>query len=260
MKIATFNVNGINARLPRLLEYLAEAKPDVVCLQELKTADESFPEAAISDAGYGAVWHGQKGFNGVAILARGETPVETQRGLPGDPDDSHSRYIEAIVGGIRIASIYLPNGNPQPGPKFDYKLKWFERLIEHARALLALEVPVVLAGDYNVCPEDRDAWSMSAMANDALVQPDSRAAFRRLVFQGWTDALRQIHPHDDHLYSFWDYQAGCWPRNAGLRIDHLLLSPQLADRLVDAQVDRQPRAREKSSDHTPVWVEITAQH
>lgn len=256
MKIATFNVNGINARLPRLIEWLTEARPDVVCLQELKTSDESFPEAAIRDAGYGAVWHGQKGFNGVAILARDAQPRELRRGLPGDPDDTHSRYLEAEVGGLTVASIYLPNGNPVPGPKFDYKLQWFERLIAHAGELLAQEVPVVLAGDYNVCPEDRDAFSMKAMATDALVQPESRSAWRRLVFQGWTDALRLIHPNDDRLYSFWDYQAGCWPRNAGLRIDHLLLSPQAADRLIDAQVDRAPRAKEKSSDHTPVWVSL----
>lgn len=256
MKIATFNVNGINARLPRLIEWLGEAQPDVVCLQELKTSDESFPEAAIAEAGYGAVWHGQKGFNGVAILARGVRPEEIRRGLPGDSDDTHSRYLEARVNGCVIASIYLPNGNPQPGPKFDYKLAWFERLIAHAEELLALEVPVVLAGDYNVCPEDRDAFSMQAMANDALVQPQSRTAYRRLLFQGWTDALRHVHPDDDKLYTFWDYQAGCWPRNAGLRIDHFLLSPQAADRLTDAQVDRTARAREKSSDHTPVWISL----
>ncbi len=256
MKIATFNVNGINARLPRLIEWLDEAKPDVVCLQELKTSDDTFPEAAISGAGYGAVWHGQKGFNGVAILAKGMKPQELRRGLPGDPDDTHSRYIEASVNGMVIASIYLPNGNPRPGPKFDYKLAWFERLIAHAGELLAQEVPVVLTGDYNVCPEDRDVFSMSAMANDALVQPESRSAYRRMIFQGWTDALRQIHPHDDKLYTFWDYQAGCWPRNAGLRIDHFLLSPQAADRLADAQVDRTARAKEKSSDHTPVWVTL----
>lgn len=256
MKIATFNVNGINARLPRLLEWLAEAQPDVACLQELKTSDETFPEAAIREAGYGAVWHGQKGFNGVAILAKGSDPREIRRGLPGDPDDSHSRYIEAEVNGTIIASIYLPNGNPQPGPKFDYKLAWFDRLNAHAAELLCAEVPTVLAGDYNVCPEDRDVFSMSAMAKDALVQPESRAAYRRLIFQGWTDALRQIHPDDDMLYTFWDYQAGCWPRNAGLRIDHFLLSPQAADCLLDAQVDRAARAKEKSSDHTPVWVRL----
>jgi exodeoxyribonuclease III len=256
MRIATYNVNGINARLPRLLEWLEEAQPDVACLQELKADDEKFPLKAIEEAGYGAVWHGQKGFNGVAILARGEAPVERRRGLPGDPDDTHSRYIEAEVNGVVIASLYLPNGNPRPGPKFDYKLAWMARLIEHARGLLAEEVPVVLAGDYNVIPTDADTFSVRAMQDDALMQPESRAALRTLLFQGWTDAIRARHPEPARLYTFWDYQAGAWARDAGFRIDHLLLSPQAADRLVDAHVDKAVRGREKASDHAPTWVEL----
>jgi exodeoxyribonuclease-3 len=257
MKIATFNVNGINARLPRLLEWLEEEKPDAVCLQELKADDAKFPEKAIRDAGYGVVWHGQKGFNGVAILARDADPVLIRQGLPGDPDDTHSRYVEAEVGDVVIASIYLPNGNPQPGPKFDYKLAWFERLIAHAGELFAAERPVVLAGDYNVIPTDAkdDVFSPTAMANDALTQPESRAALRRLLFQGWTDAIRTIHPRGP-VYTFWDYQAGAWARDAGFRIDHLLLSPAAADRLVDAGVDKEARGREKASDHTPVWITL----
>ena len=257
MKIATFNVNGIKARLPRLLEWLAEAQPDVACLQELKSSDETFPEADIRAAGYGAVWHGQKGFNGVAILARGRDPVERRRGLPGDPDDSHSRYIEADVDGVIVGSIYLPNGNPQPGPKFDYKLAWMERLIEHAATLKECEAPVVLAGDYNVIPTDSqdDVFSARAMADDALSQPESRAALRRLIFSGWTDAIRSRQP-EGPAYTFWDYQAGAWQRDAGFRIDHLLLSPAAADRLVDAGIDRNVRAGERASDHVPVWITL----
>jgi len=255
MRIATFNVNGIAARLPRLLEWLQDAKPDVACLQEVKCLDERFPAADIEATGYHVLVHGQKGFNGVAILSR--TPAtEVQRGLPGDDLDDHARYLEADVNGVRIASIYLPNGNPQPGPKFDYKLAWLKRLEARAAALLADEIPTVLCGDYNVAPEDRDVFSMTAMANDALVQPESRAAYRAILNQGWTEALRAVHPADDHLYTFWDYQAGCWPRNAGLRIDHFLLSPRLADRLINAGVDRDARAKEKASDHAPVWIEI----
>ena len=229
MKIATFNVNGIRSRLPRLLEWLEEARPDVVCLQEIKTADEIFPEKAIRDLGYDAIWHGQKSWNGVAILSRVGEIHETRRGLPGDPDDTHSRYIEAEVDGVVVGSIYLPNGNPQPGPKFDYKLAWMERLNAHAAALFAGERAVVLAGDYNVVPTDAkdDVFSARAMAADALMQPESRAAFRRLLHQGWTDAVRARHPTGP-VYTFWDYQAGCWQRNAGIRIDHLLLSPQAA--------------------------------
>jgi len=255
MKIATFNVNGINARLPRLLEWLDEAKPDVACLQELKADDSKFPEAAIRDAGYGAVWHGQKGFNGVAILARGRDPVEIRRGLPDDPDPSHSRYIEAAVDGVIIGSIYLPNGNPVPGPKFDYKLAWFDRLIDHAVALFASEQPVVLAGDYNVIPTDDrdDVYSARAMAQDALMQPESRAAFRRLCHQGWTDAIRVRHPAGP-IYTFWDYTMNAWPRDAGFRIDHLMLSPAAADQLLDAGVDKEVRGRDKASDHAPTWV------
>jgi len=256
MRIATYNVNGINARLPRLLEWLDEARPDVACLQEIKADGDKIPIQAIEDAGYGAIWHGQKGFNGVAILARGEQPVERRRGLPDDPDETHSRYIEAEIGGVVVASIYLPNGNPQPGPKFDYKLAWMDKLIDHAAALLAEEKPVVLAGDYNVIPKDIDTFSVRAMAADALTQPESRAALRRLIHQGWTDAIRARHPEPTRLYTFWDYQAGAWARDAGFRIDHLLLSPQAADRLIDADVDKAVRGREKASDHAPTWVEL----
>ncbi|MEG3178107.1 exodeoxyribonuclease III [Sphingomonas sp. RB3P16] len=255
MKIVTFNINGIKARLPRLLEYLAEQQPDVVCLQELKTSDETFPEADIRNAGYGVVWHGQKSWNGVAILAKGQDPVETQRGLEGEPEDEQSRYLEAEVDGVTIASIYLPNGNPRPGPKFDYKLRWMERLAARARVLLAQETPVVLAGDYNVIPNDDDTYSVRAMQEDALMQPESRAAFRTLVAQGWTDALRTRHPGGG-VWTFWDYQAGAWQRDAGFRIDHLLLSPIAADRLIDAAVDKDYRAREKASDHAPTWVTL----
>ena len=253
MKIVTFNVNGIKARLPRLIEYLSEQQPDIVCLQELKSSDDTLPIGDVEAAGYGAVWHGQKGFNGVAILARGTTPVERQKGLGGEPEDDHSRYIEAEVNGLIVASIYLPNGNPQPGPKFDYKLRWIDRLRARARDLLAEERPAVLAGDYNVIPNDDDTFSVSAMASDALMQPESRAGFRALVAQGWTDALRTRHPRGG-VWTFWDYQAGAWQRDAGFRIDHLLLSPQAADRLVDAGVDKDYRAREKASDHAPTWA------
>lgn len=255
MRIATFNINGIKARLPRLLEWLAETRPDVACLQEIKTADEGFPVAEFEAAGYGALWHGQKGFNGVAILARGETPVEVGRGLEGDPEDAHSRYLEADVGGVRVASLYLPNGNPQPGPKFDYKLRWMERLHARARQIWAEEVPAVLAGDYNVIPFDRDVWKPAAMADDALMQPESRAAYRTLLADGWTDALATRHPAGG-VWTYWDYQMNAWPRDAGFRIDHLLLSPAAADRLVDARVDRDYRGREKASDHAPVWVAL----
>jgi exodeoxyribonuclease-3 len=253
MKIATFNVNGIKSRLPRLLEWLEESAPDVVCLQELKTTDETVPDAAIRGAGYHALWSGQKSFNGVAILARGSEPVERRRGLPGDPDDVHSRYLEAVVQDVVVASIYLPNGNPQPGPKFDYKLAWFERLNRHAAELLAEGAPVVLAGDYNVVPTDADIYSPASWLDDALLQPASRDAYRRLLEQGWIDAIRTLHP-DAPIYTFWDYMRNRWPRNAGLRIDHLLLSPSVADRLVEAGVDRDVRGREKASDHAPAWV------
>jgi exodeoxyribonuclease-3 len=253
MRIATYNVNGIKARLPRLIEWLDEQKPDIVCLQELKSSDETLPIADIEAAGYHGVYHGQKGFNGVAILARGEKPIEVQKGLSGEPEDEHSRYIEADVFGIRVASIYLPNGNPQPGPKFDYKLRWFDRLTARATELMALEIPVVLAGDYNVIPTDDDIANPKAMIDDALMQPESRAAFRRLSALGLTDALEARHPKG-RLWTFWDYQAGGWQRDAGFRIDHLMLSPEAADRLVDAGVDKEYRGREKASDHAATWV------
>ena len=255
MKIATFNVNGINGRLPVLLRWLEQSQPDVVCLQELKAPDEKFPIKAINDAGYGAIWHGQKAWNGVAILARGSEPVETQRGLTGDPDDTHSRYIEAAVRGILVGCLYLPNGNPAPGPKFDYKLKWFERLMIRAADLLASGAPVVLAGDYNVIPTEMDVHKPERWVDDALFRPEVREAFHRLVAQGWTDALRQMHP-GERIYTFWDYFRNAFGRDAGLRIDHLLLSPSLAPRLRRAEVDREPRGWEKASDHTPVWIEL----
>jgi exodeoxyribonuclease-3 len=255
VKIVTYNINGIKARLPRLLEYLAEEQPDVVCLQELKTSDETFPEADIREAGYGVVWHGQKSWNGVAVLARGSDPVERQRGLDGEPEDEHSRYLEVEIGDLIVASIYLPNGNPRPGPKFDYKLRWIDRLAARARVLLAEERAVVLAGDYNVIPNDDDTYSVRAMQEDALMQPESRGGFRALVAQGWTDALRTRHPGGG-VWTFWDYQAGAWQRDAGFRIDHLLLSPIAADRLIDSGVDKTYRGREKASDHAPTWVTL----
>jgi len=255
MKVATFNVNGITARLPRLLEWLAESRPDVACLQELKTSDETFPVEALKQAGYGAIWHGQKGFNGVAILARGEEPVERRRGLPGDPDDTHSRYIEASAHGLIVGSIYLPNGNPQPGPKFDYKLAWFARLAEHARTLFASEQPVVLAGDYNVVATDEvgDIYSPRSYLNDALLQPATREAYRGLLAQGWTDSLQHLHP-GEAIYTYWDYFRNRFSRDAGLRIDHLLLNKPAAARLEQAGVDKHVRAREKPSDHAPTWI------
>jgi exodeoxyribonuclease-3 len=257
MKLATFNINGIRARLPRLLEWLEKEQPDVACLQELKCADDALPVRDIEAAGYGAVWHGQKGFNGVAILARGSTPALRRVGLPGDPDDTHSRYIEAEVDGLTVASLYLPNGNPVGTEKFSYKLAWMERLREHAADLLKDERAVVLAGDWNVLPEDRDVFSARAAANDALIQPETRAAWRRILYQGWTEALRALHPNEDRLYTFWDYTAGCWQRDAGFRIDHLLLSPIAADRLQAAGVHRWARGEEKASDHAPTWIELT---
>jgi exodeoxyribonuclease III len=253
VKIATYNVNGIKARLPRLIEWLTETQPDIVCLQELKSSDETIPVADVAAAGYQGIWHGQKGFNGVAILARGEPPVEVQKGLGGEPEDEHSRYIEADVLGVRVASIYLPNGNPQPGPKFDYKLRWMGRLNARAAELLALEMPVVLAGDYNVVPTDADISNPKILEGDALMQPESRAAFRRLGAQGWTDAVLMRHPANPP-WTFWDYQMNAWPRDAGFRIDHLMLSPEAADRLADAGVDRDHRGREKASDHAATWV------
>jgi exodeoxyribonuclease-3 len=257
MKIATFNVNGITARLPRLLEWLGEAQPDVVCLQELKTADETFPADAIKAAGYSAIWHGQKGFNGVAVLARGDDLVERRRGLPGDPDDTHSRYIEAQTHGLIVASIYLPNGNPQPGPKFAYKLAWFERLAAHAASLIGSDGPVVLAGDYNVVATDEicDIYSPRSYLNDALLQPETRSAYRSLLAQGWTDSLNHLHPGEP-IYTYWDYFRNRFARDAGLRIDHLLLNAPAAARLRTAGVDKFLRAREKPSDHAPTWITL----
>jgi exodeoxyribonuclease-3 len=255
-RLVTYNLNGIRARLPRLIEYLERERPDIVCLQELKCADDALPIGDIEAAGYHAVWHGQKGFNGVAILARSGEPMLRRVGLPGDPDDSHSRYIEAEIDGLVVASIYLPNGNPIGTEKFEYKLTWMERLREHAAGLLAAERPAVLAGDFNVIPEDRDTFSRRAMANDALFQPESQAALRRIVNQGWTDSLRALHPTEDKLFTFWDYQAGAWARDAGFRIDHLLCSPQAADRLQGAEVHKWARAEEKASDHAPVCIEL----
>ena len=255
MRIATFNINGIGSRLPALLEWLEETKPDVACLQELKAPQEKFPEAALADAGYGAIWLGQKSWNGVAILARGDAPQEVRRGLPGDDDDVQSRYLEAAVDGVLIACLYLPNGNPAPGPKFDYKLAWFERLISHAAELLSSGAPIVLAGDYNVMPTERDVYKPERWVNDALFRPETREAFHRLVAQGWCDALRTMHP-DETIYTFWDYFRNAYGRDAGLRIDHLLLSPALKPALRAANVDRDVRGRERPSDHAPTWIEL----
>lgn len=257
MRVATFNINGINGRLPVLLRWLAETAPDIVCLQELKAPQERFPVAAIRAAGYGAIWHGQRSWNGVAILARGADPIETQRGLPGDPDDSHSRYIEAAVAGMLVGCLYLPNGNPAPGPKFDFKLRWFERLGARAAELLTTGAPVILAGDFNVMPTDLDVYKPERWVDDALFRPEVRAAFHRLLAQGWTDALRARHP-GERVYTFWKYFRNAYARDAGLRIDHLLLSPALAERLGAAGVDRHVRGWDKASDHAPVWAEVEA--
>lgn len=256
MKIATYNVNGVNGHLPSLLRWLAESAPDVACLQELKAPEEKFPLAAIRDAGYGAIWHGQKSWNGVAILARGTEPVERRRGLPGDPEDLHSRYIEAVVDGVVIGCLYLPNGNPAPGPKLEYKLRWFERLTLHAKELLSSGGPVVLAGDYNVIPTELDVYNPARWLGDALFLPEVRNAFHSLVEQGWTDALRTLHP-EEKIYTFWDYFRNAFGRNAGLRIDHLLLNAPAAKRLVGAGVDREVRGWEKPSDHAPTWIELS---
>ncbi len=256
MKIATYNVNGVNARLPVLLRWLESTAPDVVCLQELKTPDEKFPADAIAEVGYNAVWHGQKSWNGVAILARDLEIRELRRDLPGDPDDSQSRYLEATVNNIIIGCLYLPNGNPAPGPKFNYKLHWFERLITHAASLLALEKPVILAGDFNVMPTDLDVYNPERWLNDALFRPEVRSAFHTLNKQGWTDAIRKLYPHEK-IYTQWDYVRNAYGRNAGLRIDHFLLSPQLNSCLIAAGVDQEVRGWEKTSDHAPVWIELT---
>ena len=255
MKIATFNVNGIGARLPALLRWLAEFKPDVACLQELKAPQDKFPEAAIREAGYSPIWHGQKSWNGVAILARGREPVESRRGLPGDPEDTHSRYIEARIDDVVVGCIYLPNGNPAPGPKFDYKLRWLDRLAKHAKDLLATDAPTVLAGDYNVIPTEIDVYKPERWVKDALFRPETREAFANVVAQGWTDAVRKLHPNE-RIYTFWDYFRNNFGRDAGLRIDHLLLSPSISGRLVSAGVDREVRGWEKASDHAPTWITI----
>ena len=253
MKVATFNINNVNRRLPNLLRWLAQAKPDIVCLQELKAADNDFPLRAINQAGYGAVWRGQKTWNGVAILARKAEPVLIRTELPGDPDDREARYIEAAVKGIIVTSIYLPNGNPQPGPKFDTKLAWFKRLRSHAAKFIKQDIPVVLAGDYNVAPTEFDIYPTRSWDKDALIQPKSRAAFKSLVAQGWCDAIRDRHPSKP-MFTFWDYKRNRWPRDAGLRLDHLLLSPVLAPRLIKAGVDRALRGEEGASDHAPAWI------
>ena len=255
MKIATYNVNGVNGRLPVLLNWLKESAPDIACLQELKAPQEKFPLQAIEEAGYTAVWHGQKSWNGVAILSRGSQPQEIRRALPGDDEDTHSRYIEAKVNGITIGCLYLPNGNPAPGPKFDYKLKWFERLTNHAAALYASGEPVILTGDYNVMPTEIDVYKPERWVEDALFRPETRAAFHKLTGQGWTDAIRKLYP-TDVIYTFWDYFRNAFGRNAGLRIDHFLLSPQLDKRLKAAGVDSYVRGWEKTSDHAPVWIEL----
>src|SRR5438309_8794245 len=253
MKIATFNINNINKRLANLTDWLEREQPDVACLQELKAEQGAFPESELTALGYRAVWHGQRSWNGVAILARHTEPVLTRIGLPGNPDDRHARYIEAAVNGILITSIYLPNGNPQPGPKFDYKLAWFQRLTSHAADLLKAGVPVVLAGDYNVVPTPQDIYPTRSLDNNALIQPESRQAFARLLSQGWTDAMRTLHP-DRPLWTFWDYRFERWQKDKGMRLDHFLLSPNLSDRLVDDGVDRWARGQENASDHAPAWI------
>lgn len=255
MRIASFNINGIRARLPRLIEWLEERRPAVACLQEIKCQDGDFPAAEFKAIGYKAIWHGQKGFNGVAILADGIEPLEAQRGLPGDPEDEQARYLEADIAGLRVCNLYLPNGNPQPGPKFDYKLGWMERLRARMALLREMEIPAIVLGDFNVIPKDTDTWSVKAMADDALMQPASRDAYFRLLNAGWTDALDTFSPQGG-VWTYWDYQAGAWQRDHGFRIDHMLLSPELADRLASAGVDKDYRGRDKASDHAPVWVEL----
>jgi len=257
LKLATYNVNGVGNRLPQLLAWLDREAPDVVALQELKAEDSAFPVAELEAAGYGAIWLGERRWNGVALLGRGVTPVESRRRLPGESADTQSRYIEAAVHGIVVAGIYLPNGNPQPGPKFDYKLRWMERLIKHARTLVALPHPVAILGDFNVIPTDDDVYDPKSWRKDALIQPESRAAFERLLAQGWTDALRHCHP-DERIYTFWDYFRQHAERDRGLRIDHLLLNDPLAAHLQDAGVDRWVRLQDKASDHAPTWVVVKA--
>ena len=256
MKIATYNVNGVNGRLPVLLKWLETARPDIVCLQELKSPNEKFPAKAIADAGYKAIWHGQKSWNGVAILSRNHDIEEIGRALPGDPEDTHSRYIEAMINGIVIVCLYLPNGNPAPGPKLEYKLQWMERLHARAQTLLSFNTPVIMAGDYNVIPTENDVYKPERWTDDALFRPEVRSAFKTLVDQGWTDALRKIYP-DEKIYTFWDYFRNAYGRDAGLRIDHFLMSPQIINRLQSAGVDRHVRGWEKTSDHAPVWIQIS---
>lgn len=253
MIVATYNVNGVNGRLPVLLRWLAEAKPDILCLQELKAPQERFPIDPIRQAGYSAIWHGQKSWNGVAILSRGAPPVETRRDLPGDPADVHSRYIEAEIGDLVIGCLYLPNGNPWPGPKFDYKLRWFERFIDHAKKHVKSGRRVILAGDFNVMPTELDVYKPERWIDDALFRVEVRNAYGKLIKQGWTDAVRQANP-GQRIYTFWDYFRNAYARNAGLRIDHILLSSSIADRLVAAGVDRHARGWEKASDHAPTWI------
>ena len=256
LKIATFNVNGIRSRLASLLQWLEREQPDIACLQELKAPDEAFPIAAIRAAGYGAIWHGQRSWNGVAILARGADPIESRRGLPGDPDDTHSRYLEAAAHGVIVGCLYLPNGNPQPGPKFAYKLAWFERFIRHAAKLYGSGHPVVLAGDYNVVPTDElDIYNPKSWRKDALLQPESRECYARLLAQGWTDSLRTLHP-GERIYTFWDYFRQHWEHDSGLRIVHLLLIAELATRLKSAGVDRWVRGLPGASDHAPTWITL----
>lgn len=254
MKIATYNVNGVNGRLPVLLRWLDEAKPDIVCLQELKAPQEKFPLEAITESGYNALWHGQKSWNGVAILSK-KPITERRRGLDGDDEDVQSRYLEAKIDDLIIGCIYLPNGNPYPGPKFDYKLRWFERLQAHAEMLITLDKPVLLIGDFNVMPTEKDVYKPEKWVNDALFRVEVREAFFDLLSQGWTDAVRALHP-DEVIYTFWDYFRNAYERNTGLRIDHFLLSPELKDKLKKAEVDKHVRGWEKSSDHAPVWIEL----
>lgn len=254
MRIATYNVNGVNGRLPVLLQWLQQTKPDIVCLQELKAPQEKFPEAAIYEAGYHALWHGQKSWNGVAILAR-QPITEVVRGLPGDDADTHSRYLEAVVNDLTIGCLYLPNGNPAPGPKFDYKLAWFKRLTEHAANLYKQKFPVILAGDFNVMPTELDVYKPERWVDDALFRPETRAAFKKLMQQGWTDAIRTLYP-TEIIYTFWDYFRNAYGRNAGLRIDHFLLNDAASQHLKQAGVDKDVRGWEKTSDHAPVWIEM----